>query len=133
MLFENIKPGDLVLVPVEVRIGCKSHKYRIPQKVTRTPRTQIIVNGKRYRRDDGWAIGSGGYFDEAYPLDRHDKDKTVAYNAAKTRADAIEVINNVAPDLEELTRSDRLADTKAANMLKAAEYMRLAVEALQNE
>ena len=133
MIFENIKPGDLVLVPVEVRIGWKSHKYRIPQKVTRTTRTQIIVNGKRYRRDDGRAIGSGGYFDEAYPLDRHDKDETVAYNAAKTRADAIEVINNVAPDLEELTRSDRLAGTKAANMLKAAEYMRLAVEVLQNE
>ena len=63
MIFENIKPGDLALVPVEVRIGWKSHKYRIPQKVTRTTRTQIIVNGKRYRRDDGRAIGSGGYVD----------------------------------------------------------------------
>lgn len=133
MIFENVKPGDLVLVPVEVRIGWKSHNYRIPQKVTCTTRTQIIVNGKRYRRDDGRAIGADRYFNEAYPLDRHDKDETVAYNAAKTRADAIEVINNVAPDLEKLTRSDRLAGIKAANMLKAAEYMRLAVEALQDE
>ncbi|MBI89994.1 MAG: hypothetical protein CMG60_07905 [Candidatus Marinimicrobia bacterium] len=133
MIFENIKPGDLVLVPVEVRIGWNSRKYRIPQKVTRTTRTQIIVNGKRYRRDDGRAIGSGGYFDEAYPTTRHDKDETIGYNAAKTRADAIEVINNVAPDLEVLTRNDRLQTIKAANMLKAAEFMRLAVEALQNE
>ena len=133
MIFENTKPGDLVLVPVEVRIGWKSHNYRIPQKVTRTTAKQMIVNGKRYRRDDGREIGSNRYFGEAYPITRHDKDETVAYNAAKTRADAIEVINNVAPDLEVLTRSDRLATVKAVNMLKAAEFMRLAVEALQNE
>lgn len=74
---EHIKPGDQVIVA--------NYFTSTLATVERVTKTQIItINGGRYRRSDGFAVGGG-----AHIRDATDEDRTrITYREATQRAEA---------------------------------------------
>lgn len=69
MKFQDIKVGDVVYVRKEVKVSMWDRRGRdfwIPCAVERTTTKQFIVDGKRYKKEDGRLIGK--YFCEAHRL-----------------------------------------------------------------
>ena len=73
--FKDIKMGDEVLVCVEIKIPWGLGKgFYCLKKVEYTTNTQFIIEGVRYKKKDGFAIG--GYREKALSLG----DKSNNYN-----------------------------------------------------
>lgn len=57
-MFEHTKVGDVVLVIREIRLkGYSGVNFAVKDEVRHTTKTQIVVNGIRYYRKNGKAVG----------------------------------------------------------------------------
>lgn len=58
MKFENIKVGDTVFLEKVVSYGWRNSKtFTIPFKVERVTATQFIVDGRKFKKENGREIG----------------------------------------------------------------------------
>lgn len=66
MKFQNVKKGDVVLVPVYVNYGFSKHRrFYIPDPVLRVTKTQLITeSGRRFKKDGGSEVGE--HFSNCY-------------------------------------------------------------------
>ena len=102
---EHIKPGDQVVV-----VGRLSDALTTVERVTKT---QIVTDGRRWRRPDGFAVGRGP-FDVGYIRDATDEDRArITYRNATRRAEA-------ALDTSRLSNPEQYqAQTYETRLLKA--------------
>lgn len=106
-LFKDIQVGDYVLQPTFIRTDFHDGRtFNIKTKVIRTTKTQLITkNGCRYRKSDGYEIGSEYRRGEVFMINapyycnsertiRHYKDETKECKSFLDRLKVIDKLND---------------------------------------
>lgn len=76
--FKDIKAGDTVYIKKEVSFGWNSSQdFQIPAKVERVTATTFIVDGRKFKKDNGLEFGKYASF--ANPIGVDETSKMVAF------------------------------------------------------
>lgn len=136
MKYENIKPGEKVLIPVSVRYGFNSsEEFLIEKEVLRTTKTLFVVNidGKelKFKKDSGRQVG-GNYFDRArfvgeeyYDLNRKciATDQTQEMMQFKKKVRAVNKLNHDIQNLNRFSPADFESLEEVSALIEAVEIL----------
>jgi len=110
MKFKDIKEGDEVMVRKIVKRSLfdMGISFWVPAKVERATRKQFIVNGNKYRKENGIAIGIrcqcklvGEVPDETKKIDALER-KIAMIHAIRERGEALTRMNHDSKNIKEI-------------------------------
>jgi hypothetical protein len=129
-LFDDIKPGDLVVVPGGISPG-----KIVP--VERVTKTQFTANGKRWLKPCGTEVGTAGdpwHFSFAIPLTPRLQSKIEAWNAYDPICTKCDRLSNMLQarlkELRQEARQELIQREQAPVLLQAATHIEAALNAL---
>lgn len=100
-MFEHTKVGDVVLVIREIRLkGYSGVNFAVKDEVRHTTKTQIVVNGIRYYRKNGKAVGD--WNQGIYHIGDDMSDRWLAHPPEEVSMDEFKALNTFSHRFVEL-------------------------------